>query len=166
MILKTERILIKPFTIDIIDAASTKDYKKLSYLGINANSEWPDKDLLEALPLFRKMICEYGVTGFNAWSIVDRQTNDIIGSIGFKSSPDSYGSIEVGFGIVPGKRRKGYCIEALQEIIDWVKSKNKVKIIKAQCDSSNEGSKKVLEKAGFVIKGENNGIISWEKKVK
>jgi [ribosomal protein S5]-alanine N-acetyltransferase len=165
MMIETERTQLMPFTIELIDAAYSKNYSKLESIGIAANQEWPEPDLLEALPVFRNLILENGINGFNSWIIKDKKTNEVIGSLGFLGNPDEKGNVEIGFGIIPSKRNKGYCIETVKELIIWVKKQKGVQCIKAQCERTNEGSKKILYKLGFGEKQEQNGLMNWEMKI-
>lgn len=151
-----------PFTKDIIQAAIHQDKEKLSTLGIIPTNEWPEPDLIEALPYFNQQIIDNGITGYNSWLILDKHTNEIIGSLGFINEPDINGSIEIGFGIIPSKRRQGYCEEAANALIQWVKNKQEVKIITAQCNEDNEKSKSLLKKIGFKEKCREDSLLKWE----
>lgn len=165
MFIETERTKITAFTLELIDAAISGNAEELSRLGYFGNGEWPEPDLLEALPVFRNLITENGVNGFNSWLISDKMTGRILGSIGFIGNPDETGGVEIGFGIVPSQRRKGYCIEALRALLNRAKALKGLYYIKAQCDPANEASKKILEKAGFKMTGSNEGLYQWELRV-
>ena len=57
--------------------------------------------------------------------------------------------MEIGYGLVPNGRRKGYCTEAVKIIVDYLfLSKNIVRVY-ALFNVSNTASQRVLEKAGF-----------------
>jgi len=61
--------------------------------------------------------------------------------------------IEIGYGLIPSERRKGYCTEAVKMMIDYLfLSKNIVRIY-ALTNVRNIASQKVLEKAGFKKEG-------------
>ena len=157
----TERLRLKPFDIDLIDAALAGDTKKICSYGYIANEEWPEPDLIEALPIFKDLIIKNGVNGFNSWIITDKATNDIIGSLGFIGNPDENGNIEIGFGVIPSKRRLGYCVESVEALIKWAFEHDCINRIVAQCDCTNFPSKKILEKIGFAMISENEGLINW-----
>lgn len=158
----TKRLKIIPFTTEIIQAAIQQDNEQLSKLGIISTFEWPEPDLVEALPYFNQQIIDNGITGFNSWLILDNQTNDIVGSLGFINEPDDNGAIEIGFGIIPSKRRQGYCEEAVKALIQWAGSKPAVKMITAQCDEDNERSINLLKRVGFREKGREASILKWD----
>ena len=60
---------------------------------------------------------------------------------------------EIGFGLVPSERGKGYCSEAVKIMVDYLfLSKDAVRI-QAHTDVRNVASQKVLEKTGFKREG-------------
>ena len=61
--------------------------------------------------------------------------------------------MEIGYGLIPSERRKGYCTEAVNIMVDYLfLSKNIVRIY-ALTNVNNVASQKVLEKAGFKKEG-------------
>ena len=159
----TGRLRIIPFTIEIIQSAMNQDGRRLVEMGIIPTDEWPEAVLLEALPYFNQQLLEYGVTGYNSWLILDRWTGAIIGSIGFINEPDESGCVEIGFGILPSKRRNGYCEEAARVLIDWAAAQNKVRMITAQCHPNNEPSMRLLTKLGFQMTACDPSLASWKR---
>lgn len=161
----TGRLRIIPFTVEIIQSAMKQDSARFVEMGMVPTDEWPEPDLLEALPYFERQILEQGVTGYNSWLILDRWTSAIIGSIGFISEPDINGSVEIGFGIIPSKRRKGYCEEAARALIDWAVAQKKVRMITAQCDLNNVPCIQLLTKMGFEKTAGDSFLQSWKMSV-
>ena len=60
---------------------------------------------------------------------------------------------EIGYWLGPEFWNKGYASELLGVLIDWLKSKTSVTTLIAQTAESNHGSRKLLEKFGFIHKG-------------
>ena len=61
--------------------------------------------------------------------------------------------LEIGYSILPNERKKGYCTEAANIIVDYLfLSKNSTRI-QACTDTRNLASQKVLENAGFKKEG-------------
>ena len=164
MILKTNRLLLETLTDDLIAAALENNRDTISGLGYNLPDGWPDAELRDALPHFKQLIDMNGINGFNAWIIVDRAAKDILGSIGFIGNPDDEGNVEIGFGIIPGKRRMNYCCEAGECLIDWVLAQTGVSGIIAKCDAGNCASIKVLQKLGFVRVNDEGDRIVWVRR--
>lgn len=162
MDIDTRRLRIIPFTEEIIQAAMERDRERLSGLGIIADDEWPEPDLVEALPHFHRLIRDHGLTGFNGWLILDRRTQEIVGSLGFIGEADENGSVEIGFGIVPGKRHRGYCEEAARALIGWALGRPEVREITAHCMEGNQMSIRLLGKLGFRESGREDALMEWK----
>ena len=77
-----------------------------------------------------------------------------IGEMCFKGI-DSYGVVEIGYGIMEQYQEHGYATEAVKAISNWAFQEPKIFSIEAEIDSKNIASKKVLEKCGFVFTGKN-----------
>jgi ribosomal-protein-alanine N-acetyltransferase len=61
--------------------------------------------------------------------------------------------LEIGFALVPSERRKGYCTEAVNIMVDYLfLSKNTVRV-QAATNIENMPCQKVLQKAGFQKEG-------------
>src|SRR5258706_9528132 len=55
------------------------------------------------------------------WIVVDKTENIIVGDLSFKGAPNSFGSIEIGYGTQPRHQNKGYMTEAVCGIITWAR---------------------------------------------
>jgi len=62
-------------------------------------------------------------------------------------------ALEIGYGLVPGERGKGYGTEAVAIMVDYLFLSKEVGRIQAQTDDRNVASQKVLEKVGFRKEG-------------
>ena len=54
-----------------------------------------------------------------AWVVIEAESDTVVGDIGFIRPPDDAGEIEVGYSVVPSRRRRGYATEALQALAHW-----------------------------------------------
>ena len=61
--------------------------------------------------------------------------------------------LEIGYGLVPSERGKGYCSEAVSILVDYLFLSRDVVRIQAQTDVRNVASQKVLERNGFKREG-------------
>ena len=159
--IETDRLFIDVMGLDCIDAAYARDYQKLGSLGYIAEKNWPSDEYHEALPLFREMVVNSGAHGFGSWIILDKSTMEVVGAIGFIGGPDESGAVEIGFGINPDRRCRGFCAESIEAIAEWAFSIPAVTRITAHCDDENSASKKVLEKTGFMLQGMEDGLCLW-----
>jgi len=75
-----------------------------------------------------------------------------IGSIGhYFVQPSKL--MEIGYGVIPSERGKGYGTEAVQIMVDYLFLSKDIVRIQAVTNVDNIPSQRVLEKAGFVREG-------------
>ncbi len=85
------------------------------------------------------------------------------GLIGFKGIPDQHGKVEIGYGIDPDWRRKGFTTEAAGMLIDWALAQPSCQAVTAWSDKENRASARVLEKVGMRVTKETADQFSWER---
>lgn len=122
-------------------------------IGAVVPDEWPLPDLAEVIHLLKPP--------FGAWVMVERTSGAVVGDIGFMGPPDETGAVEVGYSVLPDRRRRGYATEAARGIVAWALDQPGVKSVTASCDPHNAGSIKTLERAGFARTGEREGLLRW-----
>ena len=61
--------------------------------------------------------------------------------------------LEIGYALLPSERRKGYCTEATQLMVDYLFLSKDIARIQATTHAGNTASQKVLEKSGFKREG-------------
>lgn len=74
-----------------------------------------------------------------------------IGGIGFKSQP-AEGIVEIGYGLVPSARGRGYAAEAVVALLGVARHHGVSKVI-ADTDLDNVASQRTLIRAGFLLVG-------------
>lgn len=104
-----------------------------------------------------------------AWdgTLVRRADRLAVGQMGFKGGPDAGGTIELGYGLIPGARGLGYATEMGRALTAWGKARPGVRRVTAKTRTDNAASIRVLEKLGFVRAGgefdpEDGELIVWE----
>lgn len=162
MNLETDKLLIVPLSKEIVKKLDNSE-EKLSQ-DFYRNSEWPEPDLKEAFPAYIKLLDRNGCDGFNLWLVVEKESNLVIGSLGFKGRPNSKGEVEIGFGIIPSKRGMGYSVQAVNILTCWALGHTEVSSVIAFCDKENIASRKVLANSGYLLEGEENNLFSWRIK--
>ncbi len=95
------------------------------------------------------------------WQFILREEGWIIGEAGFKNLPDCKGDIEIGYGIVPDFRGKGYAREGVEVLTRWALGREDVQGIIATTAKGNIPSQKVLESGGWVKTGADKENIFW-----
>ncbi len=90
-----------------------------------------------------------------SFAIVDKETKEFQGMIGFKKDGNEIKNI--GYWLGRAYWGKGFASEALQATIEYIKLKfPDVREVKAYAYKYNKPSQKVLEKSGFTIIGERD----------
>jgi [ribosomal protein S5]-alanine N-acetyltransferase len=126
-------------------------------IGAVLDEAWPLADLLEILPTQAMSVdATYGV-----WTMIERATNTVVGDIGFHRPPDDGGTVEIGYSVIPSRRRRGYAGEAARALVDWVRAQPGVTSIVAGTVPGNEPSERTLERLGFERTGLEHGECRW-----
>ncbi|HEY0841035.1 MAG TPA: GNAT family N-acetyltransferase [Vulgatibacter sp.] len=159
----TARLRLVPCAASVARAAESGGADAAEQLlGMHVHSSWPSPDLREILPGYADAVdADPSMLGWGLWLVVDGRGRNLVGDVGFKGPPGPEGSIEIGYGIVPPFRRKGLATEAVRGLLGWAWAQPGVRRITARCFAVNEPSIAVLSKVGFVLLGEEAGILDW-----
>ncbi len=85
----------------------------------------------------------------------------MVGSAGFFGVPTAEGTVEIGYGVHPDQRNRGYATEAARALVAWALSQDTVARVTAHCRPANGASVSVLTKAGLAQSGEIDGLSRW-----
>jgi arsenate reductase len=85
-------------------------------------------------------------------AIVDRGEGVAVGYVNFHAPPDERGMVEIGYTIVPARRRQGYASEAAAGMWSWA-AEHGARVLRASISPDNEPSLALIQKAGFVEVG-------------
>ncbi len=78
----------------------------------------------------------------------------VIGSAGFHARPDDDGMIEIGLGIVPEERGRGYAQELLRGMWAWVVTQPGVRTLRYTVSPDNAPSQAIIRRFGFEHHGQ------------
>jgi [ribosomal protein S5]-alanine N-acetyltransferase len=149
--LTTDRLTIIPCTIEMMRAIVIAPQDLSMFIGATIPRGWPEADLVEALPYFvSELEKDPQAYVWLVWIIISKTDNVLIGSIGFRGKPNSGGTIELGYGILPEYRNRGFAFEAAQALVNWAKKMDGVKKITAECAPENSPSVRILDKLNMV----------------
>lgn len=161
-ILETERLLLRPLTVDDVESAfinwtSDPDVAKFMRWAVHKNvsetREWlaSDEALIESDEVYN-------------WGFLLKRTGELIGSGGlvFKESAGMY---ELGYNIMKKYWSQGLTTEAAKAIIDFGKNELMQKQFYCCHAKDNPASGKVMTKVGF--RYQNDGVYySWNQERK
>ena len=84
----------------------------------------------------------------------DDEEQVAVGQSGFHAAPDADGMVEVGYGVDPAYRRRGYARAALEIAIARARSEPTVRTLRATISPDNEASLGLIRQYPFVHNGE------------
>ncbi|MEC0239954.1 GNAT family protein [Paenibacillus dokdonensis] len=87
------------------------------------------------------------------YSIIEIESNEIIGSCGFNSLDFENEKAEIGFDIGRAFWGRGYAPEAISSLLNYAFSSLKLNRIEAKVEPENVNSIKVLQKLNFTFEG-------------
>ena len=159
----TNRLVLLPFTTQICTEIRNNNFELITTLGLKKGINWPDLDILETLPKIITNLAKVNVpTGFESWMIIKKETNEIIGDLGFKGYQEQSHSCDIGYGLIEAERSNGYALEATQGLINWVLKNDASITITATTHISNNSSIKLLQKLNFIECNRDNTFIHWQ----
>ena len=146
MILETERLLIRPITIEDKNEifAYRRDKETNKYQG------WIPETIEEVEVFIDKISKQINIaeTWFQ-FVIVNKECNKIIGDIGIHFIDKANQQTEIGCTLNKDFQNKGFATEALKNVIDYLFNElNKHRII-ASIDPENKSSIRLVERLGF-----------------
>lgn len=147
---RTERLVLRP--IDPTDLQGIVAGERRSDWAV----DFPAAGDLELAALLQRT----GLPGdadraFGHRLVVERSSAQLVGAAGF-FGPPRHGRVEIGYGIVPSRRRRGYATEAILGLVTYAFARPEVIEIVACTEPENVASARVLEKAGFT-RGSGDG---------
>ncbi|XRQ12457.1 GNAT family N-acetyltransferase [Actinomadura welshii] len=153
--LEGERLLLRPFGLD--DAPALIEV-------IRAGEEFLPPNfprVLEAEPIawfLREGVHKVQTFGLGIHlAVTDRGTGDLIGTIGLFRVNWEHLTSEVGYGMRPGARGRGYATEALTLVSEWALRTCGLFRVELRAMVTNHASVRVAEKAGYTREGVARG---------
>lgn len=166
--LKTSRLLLPLFTYQLMLAAIDGRAMFSRQSGFAVADDWPNQDLLEALPFIAAPAGKN--PALEEWSrllVLHKEQSPtgvalVIGEAGFKGLPDGDGVVEIGYGVATSYRGRGFASEAVAALCTWAFRNKAVTRIRAECLATNVGSIGVLKRVGFRETDSTEHMLKWE----
>ncbi len=142
--LTTDRLVLRPVTAQPVEAI----------LGGNRLPDWASDFPDEGDVVIARMLSTNGLPAgparFGQRQLVERSSGLVVGGVGF-FGPPKHGWVEIGYGVVPSRRSRGYATEAVHAMIDFAFRQDGVRSVRAGVELSNPASVRVLEKVGMTL---------------
>ena len=163
IILETERLRLRTWSPD--DAADGfriwSDPEVMRYVGTTGE---PHANVELTGAWMGRMIAHQEKHGFCFWAVVDKESEQLIGSCGLAYQLNGGLPIEFGYTLARDFWGRGLATEAAGAALRYVFENLPVTEIAASVDSRNVASRRVLEKIGFTFQRTENletGVDFW-----
>ena len=157
--LDTDRLSLLPLDPAAAAALPANRAAAAEVVGVKLSDEWPGPDVLDILP--RQASSAPEQAHYGVWVIVEQATETVVGDIGFFGPPGPDRTLEIGYFIVPDRRRRGYASEAAGALVGWAFDQPNVRTVVAGCDQDNEPSIRTLKRVGFSRTGRVEQQLRW-----
>jgi len=151
--MQTDRILLRRW----LDSDAPSLFKYASDPDVGPRAGWPPhKSVEESLTVIKDIF-----SNDETWAIVLKETEDVIGCMGYfthatSNIPIGENDCEVGYWIAKPYWNKGICTEALRLMLDYCINEKHFENIWSDHFMGNPASGRVMEKCGFKDTGKLN----------
>lgn len=165
-VLESRRMTLVAATPELLQADLDGHDDLADALGVDVPENWPP-ELFDtpAIWAFQQQLRDPEAHGWTAWYLLFRQseTNEVAGMCAFKGRPDSAGSVEISYSVLPQYRVLGLATEAVSRLVIWAFSHHAVKEVSAETFPHLARSIRVLEKNGFQLEGPGSeqGVVRY-----
>ena len=149
-VIETERLLLR--RMRMTDAADGYAYARDREVARHVLWE-AHQSLWETRAYIRFLLYQYRSGEPGSWAIVLRETNRVIGTIGYMSYSPDHATAEVGYSLAREHWGKGLMTEALQAVMDESFRALKLHRIEAMHFTDNPASGRVMLKCGMHHEG-------------
>ena len=149
--LETDRLILRRYCELDLDAF----YEILHDDRLHEYISFPDLSKEEELLYIHNCMDEADTSKYEKWSIVLKDSNEIVGNISVNSVNKKHNYCNVGYVIRYDFWRNGYASEALDCVSKYL-LKSGYHLVECSCNELNIGSSKAMIKAGF----KKDGYIS------
>ncbi len=148
-VLETERLVLRTWTYD--DAARLFEICSDAETMLHIGDRLPYETIENAREFLNWAIPYQQENGFCRWAVIEKSSDEIIGSCGFAGL--STGEIEFGYLFARQFWGKGFATEAARACLEYGYKKIGLTEIIAMTDLDHEKSQNVLKKIGFRERG-------------
>lgn len=110
----------------------------------------PNRSIDETREFLQLCIAAWEARRSFQWAIVEKQSERLIGMVGFRVDGHKW---ELGYVLARRFWGRGYMTEAVKALVAWALKQPDIYRVWAVCDIENPASARVLEKAGMTREG-------------
>jgi ribosomal-protein-alanine N-acetyltransferase len=159
--LATARLRLVAASLEHARAALEGPQQLSAALGVAVPATFPPVELVDALRSDASVLrSDPAQRGWGLWLVIAHDVSELAGSAGFKGRPDRHGCVEIGYGIEPGRRGRGYATEAVGALVRWAWDRGVTRIV-AECHRDNRASARVLTKLGMRLESRREPMLWW-----
>ncbi len=166
--IQTKRLRLMPFEDAHFQAILNKNLEELGrLLNTITPTQWTTfKDMEEALPFFYDIYLQKGGK-WASFFVVHTEDRELLGTCGFKGSPNEEGMVEIGYEIREDYRLQGLATEAAKGLMAYAFADSEVTKVWAHTLAFANPSSLMLKKLNFNFLGqfedpEDGDIWRWE----
>ncbi|MFO1089110.1 MAG: GNAT family N-acetyltransferase [Hyphomicrobiales bacterium] len=145
--IRSPRLLLRLMGRDVLRATVESNLDRVeSLLGLHVPEEWLALQWLAAMRLEQ----ERRDPAFRSWSIRAVALAETLEMVGYLNchAPPHDGSIELGYEIFPGFRRKGFAEEAVRTFLNHTTAPGGIAVVRLSIRPDNEASQAMARKLG------------------
>ncbi|HET7232727.1 MAG TPA: GNAT family N-acetyltransferase [Longimicrobium sp.] len=165
LILRTPRLRLVGATPALLRAEGDDRARFGQLLNARVADRWPPELYDDDARLWTLAAVEREPQHAGWWMyyVVVEDAGEVVGVVGYKGPPGDDGTVEVGYGIVPGHRRRGIATEATAALVDRAFADPRVTRVIAETMPELVASIGVMEKLGFTLEGDGSepGVIRY-----
>jgi RimJ/RimL family protein N-acetyltransferase len=154
--LSTARMRLIASTADLVRSEIGDRSSFGRMVGAQVPPDWPPAEAADALPWFLERLekadpQDAGWYGF--YGVAVDMPEHVLVAGGGSLGPPADGSAEVGYSVLPAFQRRGYGLEMMTAVVDWIRNDPRVREIVAETDADNMPSRGLLARLGFAEVG-------------
>lgn len=146
--IETDRLVLRRYIENDIDGI----YDLITDKRLQTYIKYPKLTKDEELENIRKWIENYDIDKKEKWVIVLKETNEVIGNVQVNDINKKNNYCNIGYGIRYNYQGMGFATEAVTHISNYLLESGYY-LIEASINELNIGSRRVLEKSGFIKDG-------------
>jgi [ribosomal protein S5]-alanine N-acetyltransferase len=150
-LIHTTRLDLSPLQVEAVDALLAGDSDRLRRLtGARFLFPAPPPYMAEALPVVRDRLRERPEeTHWWNWLVVERETEEAVGSVAFGGPVNAEGAVLVGYAIYNEYEGRGYATEAVKAMVAWAFTQSGVREVRVLAPVWNTPALRVAENVGM-----------------